>query len=339
MLQSVEIPFKSIFRVAAVFVLFVIVYLIRDLLLLLLLAIVFASGISPIVTWFENRRIPRLLGLLIVVVVVFSGLALLLRAVVPPLIHDFNAFASNFPQYATFLKEGLKPIGISPEGVIGKGLNQALEQGAAIIGKGVTSLPSFTLQVFGGIFKFATLMLMTFYLSLDRDGVGKFLRLFVPAGEESYTLRLWDRAQKQFGSWAQGQLLLMLLIGVISYIGFWLLGVQYALLLAFVAGLLEIVPVVGPVVAGGAAVLVTIFDSTEKALLVLLFFTIVQQLEGHIIVPLLYRRILKLHPVMVILALLIGARLAGPVGVLLAVPLAAVISEFLQDYSGGKIRL
>lgn len=337
--HTIDIQFRALFRVVGVFLLLVALFFTRDLLLLLLLAIVFASGIAPVVTWFERYRVPRLLGLLVVILVIFAGLGLLLRAVVPPLLHDFNDFASNFPQYANILKEGLQPLGIAPEGIIGKGLNQALEQGAALIGKGVTSLPAFTLGVFGGIFKFGTLMLMTFYLSLERDGVGKFLRLFVPSGEKSYALSLWKRAHRQFGSWAQGQLLLMLLIGSISYLGFWLLDVQYALLLAFVAGLLEIVPVVGPIVAGAAAVLVTIFDSPEKALLVLLFFTIVQQLEGHIIVPLLYRRILKLHPVMVILALLIGARLAGPVGVLLAVPLAAVISELLQDHAEGKTRL
>lgn len=337
--QIIDIPTRTILRLLAVFLGVVALYLILDLVVLLLLSIVLASGIAPIVSWFERRGVPRLLGLLTVVIVGLATVSLLLFFVIPPFLKDLTEFAESFPVYTQLLLKELRPIGIAPDSAIGQGLTQVLHELTIYLGRGVASLPALALQLFGGVVATASVLLVTFYLALERDGVEKFLRLFAPKTEESYVIDLWRRAQKQIGAWAQGQLLLMALIGVVSYVGLSFLGVEYALLLAILAALFEIVPIVGPIVAGGAAVAVSIFQSAELALFVLLFYTAVQQLEGHVIVPLLYRRILRLHPVIVIFALLVGARLAGVIGILLAVPLAAVFTEFLQDYSKGKVRL
>ena len=336
--HTIDIPIRSLLRILFVFVIITVLFLIRDLLLLLLLSVVLASGIAPAVTWFEKRRIPRLGGLLIVLVTAVAATSLLLVVVIPPLISDIAKFTEDFPAYARLLLHELRPIGIAPESAIGQGVNQVLQEFASYLGQGIASLPALALQIFGGVFATASVLLVTFYLSLERDGVEKFLRLFVPKAEESYTINLWRRAQKQIGAWAQGQLLLMALIGIVTYIGLSLLHVEYALLLAFLAALFEVVPIVGPILAGAAAVIVAIFQAPQLALFVALFYGAVQQLEGHVIVPLLYRRILRLHPVIIIFALLVGARLAGVVGIILAVPMAAILTEFLQDYSQGKVK-
>lgn len=336
---TLDISFRMIAKIILAILIVVVLFLIRDLLLLLLLSVILASGISPIVTWLERRGLPRLAGLLLVALTGLSFVGLLLFIVIPPLVDDVTQFAQHFPVYAHSLVRELHPIGIEPESPLGQGLNQVVQHFAALVGSGVVSLPAVALNVFGGLIATASVILVTFYLSLDRDGVEKFLRLFVPKAEESYTIGLWRRAQKQIGYWAQGQLLLMALIGVVTYLGLALLGVQYALLIAVLAAVLEIVPIVGPIVTGAAAVAVSVFQSVQLALFVLLFYVAIQQLENHIIVPLLYRRILRLHPVIVIFALLIGARLAGLIGIFLAVPLAAVLSEFLQDYAKGKVKV
>lgn len=337
--STIDIPFRTIVRILLVFLAVGTIFLIRDIILLFLLSIVVASGIAPIVNWFEKRGVPRLVGLLTVVLVGLGAVSLLLFIVVPPLVNDIGEFTQDFPQYARVLLHELKPLGIAPDSALGQGLNQVLQEFASIVGKGFASLPTLALGIFGGLFATAAVLLVTFYLSLERDGVEKFLRLFVPKSEEPYAIDLWRRAQRQIGSWAQGQFLLMALIGIVTYVGLTLLGVDYALLLAFLAAMFEIVPIVGPVVSGAAAVMVSIFQSPQLALFVLLFYVAVQQLEGHVIVPLLYRRILKLHPVIIIFALLVGARLAGPIGIILAVPLAAILTEFLQDYAKGKVRV
>jgi predicted PurR-regulated permease PerM len=335
----IDIPLRTILRIIAVIAAVGFLFVIRDILLLFLFAIVLASGIAPIISWFERRGVPRLLGLIFIILVAFASLVILLYAVIPPLLREFQDFAKNFPTYARMVLLGLRPIGIEPASPIGQGVSQGLQQLAQLLGRGVSLLPAVTIQLFGGIFTTASLLLVTFYLSLDRDGVEKLIRLFVPVDEESYILDLWRRSQRKIGSWARGQILLMLLVGVLTYVGLSLLKVHYTLLLSIVAGIFELVPVVGPVMAGAAAVAVAIFQSPALALFVLVFAVLLQQIENHFIVPLLYRRILGLNPVIVIFALLIGGKLGGIVGIVLAVPIVAVVMEFLGDYTKGKVRL
>ena len=337
--MTIDFSIRTILRVCFVFVALLFLFFIRDLLVFLLFAIVLASGIAPLVTWFERGGVPRLVGLLIVVLVAVSALGLFVRAVAPPLLQEFEDFAKNFPAYAQLFVTGLEPIGIAPEGVIGQGVSQALERVAGLLGGGILALPAFTFQIFGGVFTTISLLLVTFYLALERDGVEKLLRLLIPGREESYVVDLWRRAQRMIGIWARGQVLLMVFIGIITYLGLTVLGVRYALLLAIFAAMLEIVPIVGPVVSGAAAVLVAIFQAPALAVLVLLFYILLQQIEGNLIVPMLYRRVLGLHPVIVIFAFLIGVRLGGIIGMILAVPLAAVAMEFLGDFSKGKARI
>jgi len=338
-MNVIDVPLRTILRIVLVSAALLFLFLIRDLFILLLFSIVLASAITPIVSRFEKRGVPRIVGLLIVLFVAAGTLVILLYTIIPPLIGQVQDFASNFPAYARVLVRGLQPIGIEPDGTIGQGVNQGLQQVGAILGKGVALLPQLTIQIFGGIFTAASVLLVTFYLALERDGVEKLLRLFLPVHEESYAIDLWRRAQKKIGSWAQGQLLLMALIGLMTYAGLTILGVRYSLLLAIVAALFELVPIVGPVVAGVAAVSVAIFQSQALALWTLIFYVIVQQLENHLIVPVLYRKVLGLNPVIVIFALLIGGRLGGILGVVLAMPVAAVVMEFLSDYTKGKVKL
>ena len=337
--QIIDISLRMILRLVFVGVAILFLFLIRDLLILFLFSVVLASGITPIVSWFERRSVPSIVGLLIVILVAAGVLTILLYTIIPPLLGEVQDFATNFPSYARLLVRGLEPIGIEPYGTIGQGVTQGLQQVGALLGRGIALLPQLTVQIFGGIFTTASVLLVTFYLSLERDGVEKLIKLFLPAHEEHYVIDLWRRAQKKIAQWARGQILLMLLIGTITYGGLSLLGVKYALLLAIVAALFEIVPIVGPVVSGAAAVSVAVFQSTALALWVLLFYVIVQQLENHIIVPMLYRRVLGLNPVIVIFALLIGGRLGGMVGIVLAMPVAAMVMEFLNDYTTKKVRI
>lgn len=337
--QTIDIPFKSITRVVLVGLLLVFLYAIRDILLLLVFSVVLASAITPVVTWFEQRRVPRILGLLIVIVAIGSALGLLLYFVAPVFLGELSDLASNFPAYARLILRGLRLIGIGPGSTIEQGVQQGLQQISSLLGRGVVALPQLTVSVFGSIFAAASVLLVTFYLTLERDGVEKIIRLFVPEQKESYAVRLWRRSQKKIGFWARGQLLLMVLIGMITYVGLSILNVPYALLLALTAALLEIVPIVGPLVSGAVAVSVAVFQSPQLALFVLLFYVAVQQIEGQLVVPLLYRRILKLSPVVVIFSLMVGARFGGMIGIILAVPLVAMVMEFMADYRAGKVKL
>jgi predicted PurR-regulated permease PerM len=187
--------------------------------------------------------------------------------------------------------------------------------------------------VFGGLFSFILIVVLSFYLSVQENGITHFLRMITPRAHEEYVIDLWTRSQEKIGRWMQGQLILVVIIGVITYLGLLLIGVEHAMLLAFLAGIAELIPLFGPVIAAIPAVIIAFSGGgTTLALVVLAFYLIVQQFENHLIYPLVVRKVVGLSPIIIILALVAGGQLAGFLGVLLSVPLAAILMEFLNDY-------
>ena len=191
--------------------------------------------------------------------------------------------------------------------------------------------------IFGGAFGFVLMIVLSFYLAVQEDGVGNFLKIVSPIKHHTYIIDLWRRSQKKIGYWMQGQLLLALIVGVLVYLGLMVLGVKHALLLASIAAILELIPIFGPIIAAVPAVLMTLVDvSATQAFLVIGLYLIIQQFENHLLYPLVVRKIVGISPMVVILALVIGAKLAGFLGALLAVPLSAAIMEWVNDIEKGK---
>ncbi|MEK7100007.1 MAG: AI-2E family transporter, partial [Patescibacteria group bacterium] len=190
---------------------------------------------------------------------------------------------------------------------------------------------------FGGIFSLILVIVLSFYFAIQDTGVDDFLRLVTPRKQEEYVIDLWLRAKKKIGLWMQGQLLLSLIVGVIVYLGLLILGVPYALLLAVLAAVLDLIPIFGSVAAGvlGTVVAFTA-GGVGLAVIVAGLFFIVNQFEAHLIYPLVVNKVVGIPPLLVILALIVGGSLAGFLGVLLSVPLAAAAREFLSDVERGK---
>ena len=162
-------------------------------------------------------------------------------------------------------------------------------------------------SVFGGVLGFILIVVLSFYLSVQEDGVEKFLRIVTPLKHEKYIIGLWKRSQEKIGLWMQGQLVLAILVGVLVYLGLTILGVRNALLFAFLAGLLEIIPLFGPILAAIPAVATAYTDSGVSAgLLVVGLYLIIQQFENHLIYPLVVTKIVGVPPILVILALIVG---------------------------------
>lgn len=336
--RPLDISLHTIVKFFLVALVFLFLYVVRDIVVLFLFSIVLASGVSKLVDWLEDKKIPRIAALLTVAVLLVTAIAFFVYTVVPPLLRDIQELAKQFPFYSELLLSELERFGIVHEGPIGESIQDALQQGLSLLGRGASYFPTLVTQIAGGIFSAGMVLLVTFYLALQRDGVEQLLGSFL-SHKDSYIISLWRRAQKKIGAWARGQVLAMLIVTAVVFVGLALLRVEYALLLALLAGVLELVPVVGPVLAGIAAVGVALFDSLKLAVLVGLLFLVVQFLQNNVVMPLLYKRVLGLHPVVIIFALLIGARLAGLIGVVLSVPFAAVFMEFLHDYNKGKVKL
>lgn len=168
-------------------------------------------------------------------------------------------------------------------------------------------------------------------------GVDDFLRIVTPKPQQHYVLGLWRRAQEKIGLWMQGQLLLAVIMGVLVFLGLTILGVKHALMLALIAALFEIIPVFGPTLAAIPAITIAFVDGgASLGFLTVGLYVIAQQFENHLIYPLVVTRVVGVPPLLVILALICGAELAGFLGIILSVPIAAIIQELARDIETGR---
>ena len=328
-----EISPKTIFWVLGVGVLAVLIYMVRDIIAVLIFAIIIASALEPILRYAQSKKIPRLLSLVVIYLLFFIFFAALIYIFLPLVLDQLRDFFQNYPTYFGKIEEAAGVITFLPglSGNIHELLSQLTEQIPSL-----TSLISYISAIFGGILSFVVVLVVSFYLSISRNALDNFLKAILPPQFEVYVHSLWVRAQYKMGRWLQAQILLSFIMALITGLGLWILGVKYAFLVAVIAGVLEIVPYVGPIVAGGLATLLALSQSATLGLCTLVFFVAAQQLEGHILVPLLIKKLVGLNPVAVILAMLIGAKLGGILGILLAVPIAAVIDEFFDDLAKHK---
>lgn len=192
--------------------------------------------------------------------------------------------------------------------------------------------------IFGGVLSFVLIVVLSFYLAVQEDGVSNFLKIITPLKNEKYIISLWKRSQKKIGYWMQGQILLGVIVGVLLYLGLTILGIKNALLLSVFAAFFEIIPLFGPVIAAIPAVLLSFADGgLASGLLVVGLYLIIQQFENHLIYPLVVKKVVGVSPILVILSLVIGYKLAGFLGVLLSVPIAAAITEYFRDVVEGKM--
>lgn len=334
-------------KILSIIVIFIAIFILRDLILVVLAAIVLASAVEPAVKWLVKNRVPRTLSVLLLYVGIAASLSVFVVFLMIPLVNELSGFLVSIPDYLnnnvlSSLKEN--PIfgsqnliqNISDALVkadLGTQINDAL---SGFYG-GFTQVIS---TVFGGILNFIIIVVISFYLAVQEDGVGKFLRTITPSRHRKYVIHLWRRSEEKIGLWMQGQILLMVIISVLVYLGLTLIGVPHSLILAASAGLLEIIPLFGPVLAAIPAVILAMMtDGITSALIVVGLYVIIQQFENHLIYPLVVKKVVGVNPIMVIVALIAGYELAGFLGLLLSVPFSAVLMEFLNDLQRDKVEI
>lgn len=344
-MQSRDINFHitsgSIIKTILFLVLVVVLWFLRDIVLIVLTAVVIASAMEPGIHTLVRRGVPRLpavIALYLSIGVAFFGV---LFFFIPPILSDAANFLQQLPLALsniniTDVTHGLLPWGNVTSSLSSASLLHELSNTLSDTTGGVfTTLSAF----FGGLMSFVLIVVFSFYFSVQETGVDDFLRVVTPIHEQAYVLNLWKRSQNKIGRWMQGQLVLACVVGVLLYLGLLILGVQHALLLAVLAAVFELIPVFGQILAAIPAVAVGfIGGGVTEALLVAGLFLIVQQFEAHLIYPVVVKKVVGIPPLLVILALLIGFKLFGFLGVLLSVPIAGAIQEFVSDIDRQKTR-
>ena len=316
-----------------VFILFYVLYLLSDLVLVLLTSIVVASSVEPATKWFVKRRIPRIPAVLIVYILFLGAFAGSFFLFLPPLLQDFSHFFASLPQYLSFLGQWNPWNDVFNYQTI---LNNLISQFSPSPASG-GNIAQTVSGVFNSVLNFILVLVLSFYFAVQERGIENFLKIIVPPKNEKYIIDLWYRSQAKIGKWMQGQLLLGVMVGVLVYLGLLILQVPQAFMLAMIAALFELIPVFGPTISAIPAVMIGFTVSAPLGFMTIALYVIIQQFENHLIYPIVVRKVVGVPPILVIIALLIGTKLGGFMGLILSVPFAAALMEFVNDLEKRKI--
>ncbi|MDP3902313.1 MAG: AI-2E family transporter, partial [bacterium] len=317
----------------AILLIGVFLYLIRDIMVAVLFSVVIASGVEPAAVWFKKRRVPRVFAVIFVYLAAFAFIGAMFYLIIPTIFREVTNFAGNLPNYLEdplqfeFIARVFPNLPDFATGAMGQFIGKVSDFVGGL-SAGALSLAS---AAFGGAVSLVLIVVLSFYLSVQENGIEKFLGIVVPSRHEKYAISLWMRWRKKIGLWLQGQVLLGFIVGVLVYMGLTILQVEYALTFALLAALFELIPIFGPILAAVPPIMVALLQSPLLAGEVAVLYIIIQQFENHLIYPLVVTKIVGVPPMIVILSLIIGAQVGGLFGIILAIPLATLVIEVLED--------
>jgi predicted PurR-regulated permease PerM len=321
-----EISIASVLKLILLLLGVWLLYQVRSILVVLLVVMVIVIALEPFVEKLEKDRIPRSLSVIVLYLALLVVLGAFIYFVIPPVALQIKELTLNLPYYTSRLSD-LNFGDTSPVAKILDNLSSSLTDSAGSILTGLIS-------VFGGVVYAITVFALTFYALVDKEGVRKTLVALIPTDQKERLLTTINKVSLKLGDWLRGQLLLMLIIGVVDGSILAILGIQYALVLGLLAGLMEVIPVIGPIISALTAVFVAFVSGVAlwKILVILAAYIAVQQIENQILVPKIMQKATGLSPIVVIVALLVGNKLLGLGGAILAIPVAAGVQVFINEY-------
>jgi predicted PurR-regulated permease PerM len=305
--QKVEITHRTIIFTVLFLISLFVLWQLRSLILTVFLCFLFMEGLHPAVNWLEKTKMPRALAILIVYLFIVAVIVFSMVGIIPGLIEQSTILIKNLPTALENINIlGLNFIDFSSQLKILENLP--------------SNITSLVVSVFSNVLSILIFFVITFYLLLERKNFDKYLKNIF--GQKSIkAISILNQLEKRLGMWVNAQLMLMLIIGILSYIGYVIIGVNFALPLAIIAGILELVPNIGPTIASILAGIFGLIISPITGVLAVIWGIIVQQLENNLIVPKIMREAIGINPIVTILLIASGAKLGGIMGAIIALPL------------------
>src|SRR3989338_7354332 len=334
--QSINISVSTgtILKIVGIFLVLAFVYLIRDILITVFVALIFATLIEPVVNKLEAKKVPRGVGVIIIYIILILFLVFVVRMLIPPIVEQVGLLAVNFPNFWNRIMENFESLRqYSEQQGFLDNIQRSLTGIQSNLSKAATGVYAFIVSIFRNLVNFLVVLVVTFYLVVQKGALSKVLKALAPSKYHLYLEDLSLRIQQKIGGWARGQLLLGLIIGVFSFVGLIFILPKYALVLAIVAGVTEMIPYLGPLIGAIPAVFLGFTVSFGHGLAVLILYVVIQQLENNVIVPQVMKKQVGLNPVVIIISMLIGARLMGIIGIILAVPVVSALSLIVKDFT------
>lgn len=320
MIRKIEISHRSIIFVVLVIVLMGFLYLIRDLILELFVALILMTILEPMVAFLSKFKIPRALSILITYVLVIGMVVGVVALLIPAVVDQTTSFINALPIY-------LSNIGVTQD-LSSQFARSFLTSFGTVPGE----IFQFTFSVFNNFLAIITVLVFAFYMLIARDRLEDSLGFFFGEEKKKELAIVLNKLEVRMGGWARGELILMFIVGLGIYIGLKIIGIPFALPLSILSGILEIVPFLGPIISAVPAILIGFGISPITGFLVAALYFLVQQLENHILVPKVMEKSVGVSPLIILIALAVGARLAGTVGAIISVPVVIATQILVKQY-------
>lgn len=315
--KRIEISYKTIIFTVLFLISLKVLWELRSLIFLLFICFIFMEAVNPIITRLEKIKIPRALSIIILYLIILTVVSFALSGIIPILIEQTAGLINTLPTFLANVKIlGTSAIDLSSQLKI-------LENLPANIAKTVFS-------VFSNVFSAFIVFVVTFYLLMERKNFPKYSFSIFGTDGKNKTIKAIENLENRLGSWVSAEILLMTIIGILAYLGYSIIGLNYAVPLAIIAGLLEVVPNIGPTVSTAMAAIVGLTVSPLTALMTVIWGIVIQQLENNFIVPKIMKETVGLNPLITILLIASGAKLGGIGGAILAVPVYLTFETIIK---------
>lgn len=334
--HTVSVSTWTIAKVLIMLAVIGLLWLLRDVVAMLFVALLLSALIDPFADWFAKHRVPRAFAVLVVYACLLAIGTAVVILLIPPLISQVQQLVMNFSDIFNGLMHTFSRFrDITAQYGLGENFQSGLEALETGLSNSFAGIFSTVTGFFGSLAAFVIVLVLTFYMVVEEDSARRLFKNLAPAEYQPFLAALFNKMQKRIGAWLRGQLILGLIIGVSVYLGLTILGVPYALLLGLIAGLLEIIPYAGPMLAAVPTLIIAFSISPLKGVLVLILFVAIQEIENNVLVPKIMQKVTGLNPVVSIVAMLIGIKFGGLAGALLAIPVATMVSVIVEELFSG----
>jgi predicted PurR-regulated permease PerM len=333
-MQKIEISTATILRTVGVILAVILLYFIREIVAIVIASVLLAALIDPFADWLERFKFKRGFAVMTVYAVLIAIAASIFFFTAPTIANQSKTLFEKYEPYITRIA-GDNPVvrGVLSGEIFDRDIQEivhAVRQTG--IANALPDILSTVTDAFGALVALMLILVLAFYIVVEEKALRNGLIFFIPDKYENLVQSIIPKAKKKIGQWLRGQLLIMLIIFSITYVFLeFILDVPFALILALIAGLLEVVPFIGPMLAVIPALVIGFSVSPAVAFLVGLLYFGLQQLEGEVLTPKIMQKVTGINPVISILAVIIGFELAGPIGAIIAIPLAVVAGVFIVE--------
>jgi predicted PurR-regulated permease PerM len=326
--RVLDLSWGTIFKIVIAFCVFYLLYILRDILIWVIFGLIISVLFNPAIDFMQKKRIPRSVATILIYIAVYGLIGFSIYSIAPIFVNEIQQFSQFLPDYFDKISMPLKGLGIEAFENIDS-FSQVFQENLT---KASSNIFSAVGSVFGGIFSTITIFTIALFLSLESRGLDRMIGLIAPKKYEAFVMDLWAKTQTQVSGWFGARILCCLFVGLTTFLTCYVLNIKYAVSFSLFAGILNMVPIIGPVVSAAIVIILVAATSWTKALFFLTAFVIIQQIEGNILSPVLTRKFIGLPPVLVLVSVMAGSQLWGFMGALLAIPISGIIFEFLKDF-------